>query len=119
MRVSGRSAQDPNKGSKNLQETFKKNPAAVVQLKNMTPSWNVGKQQPSSAARLDSVSRQPEASDFYLAGNLVNVLGTGICSLFGFAEVKPLPSDKIARMSEYICEAVSRRACLDKQASKQ
>lgn len=23
---------------------FKKNPAAVVQLKNMTPSWNVGEQ---------------------------------------------------------------------------
>lgn len=36
--------QDSSKGSKNLQETFKKNPAAIVQLKNMTPSWNVGKQ---------------------------------------------------------------------------
>lgn len=35
--------QDQRGEFRNLPETFKRNPAAVVQLRNMTPSWNVGK----------------------------------------------------------------------------
>lgn len=35
--------QNPAEGVKNLTQTFKKNPTSVLQLKNMTPSWNVGK----------------------------------------------------------------------------
>lgn len=70
--------QDPtDERAKNLPEMFKKNPTAIVQLKNMTPSWNVGKRTCSCCRCYIFLVSSPSLS-IYLSRSYLEILLTAL-----------------------------------------